>query len=143
MAAQDESWKRARDVIVHTLKLVRKGQMDKVFAALDSAIAEVPEDHRSLEGVLLLRHAAILARANGKRDREIDYTKQALPYAKDYRFAAYNFSQLLLEDGQANLARQYAMEAFKLSCTCGNETDRDLVKAIRKQWPDLAIEGNH
>ena len=50
MAVQDESWKRTREVIMHTLKLVRKGQFDKVFAALDSAIAEVPEDHRRLEG---------------------------------------------------------------------------------------------
>ena len=88
----------------------------------------------------MLRHAAVLAKANGKRDREIEYTKQALPYAKDYRFAAYNFSQLLLEDGQANLARQFATEAFKLSCASRDKTDRDLVAAILKQWPDLGSE---
>jgi len=136
-AVQEESWKAARDVIMHSLELARNGQIEEIFTALDSAIAEVPEQHRGDPGVLLMRHAALLAKAKGKRDREIEYTKQALPYAKDYSFAAYNFSQLLLEDGQVDLARQYATEAYKLSCVSEGETDRDLVVAIIKLWPSI------
>jgi len=73
----------------------------------------------------------------GKRDREIEYTKRALPYSKDYSFAAYNFSQLLLRDGQVDLARRYAVEAYKLSYRSEAEADRDLVTATRLQWPSI------
>ena len=72
--------------------------------------------------------------------REVEYEKQALPYAKDYRFAAYNFSQLLLEDGQIDLARGYATDAYKLSCSSENEADRDLTAAILKRWPDISVD---
>jgi len=65
------------------------------------------------------------------------YTKRALPYSKDYSFAAYNFSQLLLRDGQVDLARRYAVEAYKLSYRSEAEADRDLVAAIRLQWPSI------
>jgi len=121
---------------MHTLKLVRNGRTDQAFAALDSAVADIPEEHRA-ERQLLLRHAAVLAMGKGKRDREIEYTKRALPYSKDYSFAAYNFSQLLLRDGQVDLARRYAVEAYKLSYRSEAEADRDLVAAIRLQWPSI------
>lgn len=139
--AQEKSWKRVRDVIMRTLELVRNGESEKAFATLDSAIAELPEQHRNVLGVLLLRHAAVLANSKGEQDREIKYTQQALPYAKDYSFAAYNLSQLLLKDGQVDLARRYALEAYKLSCESKDESNCDLVKAILEQWPNLATNG--
>jgi hypothetical protein len=72
------------------------------------------------------------------RGREIEYTKQALPHAVDYRFAAYNFAQLLLRDRQLNPARRYARDAYELCTTPETEADRDLVAAILKQWPNIA-----
>lgn len=74
----------------------------------------------------------------GDSRREIQYTRQALPYAKDYRFAVYNFAQLLLLDGQVGLAEQYATEAYELSIAEGTEADRDLAAAILKQWTNIA-----
>lgn len=138
-AVDERPWKRVLDVIMQTLRLVRNGQTEEAFAAIDSAIAEVPEQRRT-ELKVLLCHAAALAMGRGDRDREIEYTKRALPYAKDYSFAAYNFSQLLLKDGQVDLARQYASEAYKLSYRSEADADRDLVKAIRQQWPNIAID---
>ena len=139
---QQESWERVRDVIMHTLKLVKKGQIEKAFVALDTAIAEAADERQGDGALLLLRHAAALAMGHGKRKREIQYTKEALPYAKDYTkdygFAAYNLSQLLLKDGQVDLAQRYALEAYELSCSSENEADRDLTTAIVKQWPSIA-----
>ena len=120
---------------MHTLALSRKGQTEQVFDVLDSAIAEATHEHQGEGALVLLTHAAALAMAKGKRDREILYTERALPYAKDYRFAAYNFARLLLKDGQVDLAEHYAREAYKLSTAADTDADRDLTAAILKQWP--------
>jgi hypothetical protein len=69
--------------------------------------------------------------------REIQYAEKALPHANDYRFLLYNFAQLLLRGGEVARAERYASEAQKLALAQGTEADRDLVAAIRKQWPDL------
>jgi hypothetical protein len=103
-------------------------------------VKALPQKLRSL-----CRHAAVLAHAKGEehreteyKKREIEYTKQKLPRAKDHRFAAYNFAQLLLHDGQVDLAQRYAIEAYGLRTGSETEADRDLTAAILKQWPNIA-----
>jgi len=59
----------------------------------------------------LCSHVAFFAHAIGDRHCEIHYTEQALPYTKDRRFAVYNFAQLLLKDGQIELAERYGAAA--------------------------------
>jgi hypothetical protein len=43
--------------------------MEGVFVVLDSTIAEATQEHQGEGALLLLRHAAALAMAKGKRDR--------------------------------------------------------------------------
>jgi hypothetical protein len=89
----------------------------------------------------LCHHAAVLANAMGDVRREIQYAEQALPHADNYRFALYNFAQLLLRGGEVARAEHYAREAHTLALAQGKtEADRDLVAAIHKQWPDLSDE---
>ena len=127
-----------RVVIKQSLELTRTAQIEKAFVVLDAAIAEAILEHQGEWILTLCRHAAVLAHAKGDRRREIEYTKQALPHAKDYRFAAYNFAQLLLRDGQVDLAQRYAIEAYRLRTASETEADRDLTAAIIKQWPNIA-----
>jgi hypothetical protein len=72
------------------------------------------------------------------RQRQIHYEEQALPFAKDYRFAAYNFAQLLLSDGQLGRAERYASEAYRENMTQTTAADSDLRTAILRQWPNVA-----
>jgi hypothetical protein len=53
----------------------------------------------------------------GDHERQMPYEQQALPFAKDYRFAAYNFARLLLGDGQLIRAERYAAGAYWQSMT--------------------------
>ncbi len=121
-----------------SLEFARVGQEDQALKVLDDAIAEALHENRHIWLSILCSHAAVLSRHIGDRGREIHYREVALPLAKDYRFAAYNFAQLLLSDGQFALAEQYAAEAYTLSITQTTEADRDLVAAIVKQWPNVA-----
>jgi tetratricopeptide (TPR) repeat protein len=121
-----------------SVELAKTGEIEQAMGALDGALAQATQDNRGIWIKIICRHAAVLAHAIGDRRREIQYTEQALPYARDYRFAVYNFAQLLLIDGQVGRAERYATEAYELSVAEGTEADRDLAAAILKQWPNIA-----
>lgn len=121
-----------------SVELAKTGEIEQALGVLDGALAQATEENRGQWIKILCRHAAVLAHFAGDRRREIQYTERALPYAKDYRFAVYNFAQMLLMDGQAGLAERYATEAYELSMAEGTEADRDLAAAILKQWPKIA-----
>ena len=135
----EQQWsERVVVVIKQSLGLANTAQIEQAFVVLDAAIAEAILEHQGESTLHLCRHAAILAHAKGDRGREIEYTKQALPHAKDGRFAAYNLADLLLRNGQVDLAQRYATEAYKLRTASETEADRDLTAAILKQWPNIA-----
>jgi tetratricopeptide (TPR) repeat protein len=131
-------WERGRQAMQQSLELAGTGKHDQALSLLDGALAQATEENRGMWVAILCRHAAVFAHAIGDRHREIRYAEEALPYAKDYRFAIYNFAQLLLRDGQVDLAQKYASEAYSLSIAEGTDADRDLAAAILKQWPDIA-----
>ena len=138
----EEEAKKPWDAGVHAMRqsldLARDRQPEKALRILDDVIAQANEEERGMWVATLCRHAAVLAHAMGDIRREIQYAEQALPHADDYRFALYNFAQLLLRGGEVARAERYARGAHKLALAQGTETDRDLIAAIRKQWPNLS-----
>jgi hypothetical protein len=136
-----ERWDRGREVMQQTVEFMRAAKDERALSLLDDAIAEAVQEHRDIWVSILCGHAAVISNHIGDRRREIHYNQLRLPMAKDYAFAAYNFAQLLLSDGQVARAEQYASEAYKLSITKDTEADRDLVAAILKQWPSVTQNG--
>jgi hypothetical protein len=134
----EEKREHGHDVMLKSLDLVRKGKAEQAFNLLDSALQEATEKSRVIWIRMFCRHTAVVAHIAGDCSREIRYTEKALPYVKDYSFAIYNFAQLLLRNGQADLAKRYAAKAYELSTTGGTDADRDLATALLKQWPDIA-----
>jgi tetratricopeptide (TPR) repeat protein len=138
----EEEAKKPWDAGVHAMRqsldLARDRQPEEALRILDDVIAQANEEKRGTWVGTLCRHAAVLAHAMGDIRREIQYAEQALPHADDHRFALYNFTQLLLRSGEVARAERYAREAHKLALAQGTETDRDLIAAIRKQWPNLS-----
>jgi hypothetical protein len=135
-------WERGRQAMQQSVDLAKTGEIEQALGVLDIALSQAMQENRGIWIKMICRHAAVLAHAMGDSRREIHYTRQALPYAKDYRFAVYNFAQRLLLDGQVGLAEQYATEAYELSIAEGTEADRDLAAAILKQWPNIAENPN-
>jgi hypothetical protein len=131
-------WQRGREVLGQSVELLKGGEKEQALQVLDPAIAEAIQQNHGRWASLLCRHAAVVARSMGDRQRQIQYEEQALPFAKDYRFAAYNFAQLLLSDGQLIRAEYYASEAYRQSMTRATDADSDLRAAILRQWPNVA-----
>jgi len=137
-AAVQAQWPRGREVLRESVELMKSGKKDQALNVLDPAIAEAIEGNHSRWASVLSRHAAALSLSMGDRERQIHYEQQALPFAEDHRFAAYNFAQLLLRDGQLVRAERYAAEAYRQSITQTSEADTDLRAALLKQWPNVA-----
>jgi tetratricopeptide (TPR) repeat protein len=133
-----DGWERGRAVMRESVKLLKEGKKEQALNIVDEALAEAIDENHGKWALTLCRHAAIIAHSMGNYSRQVQYEEKALPFAKDFKFAAYNFSQLLLEHGQVDRAERYAEEAYKLSVTGSTDADRDLVAAILKQWPNIA-----
>jgi hypothetical protein len=141
----EQPWERGRKAMLDSLDLARTGYIEQAFAVLDAALAQATKESRDTwigtlcrHASVLCHHAAILAHLTLDHSREIHYAERALPFSKDYRFAAYHFARLLLSDGQFGRAERYATEAYELSVAEGTEADRDLMAAILKQWPNIS-----
>jgi hypothetical protein len=135
-----EAWELGREAMLQSFQLARAGDVVEALHLLDGAITQgIGEDRR--EWVRrLYRQAAVFSLYLGEHGREISYSEQALRYAKDYRFAVYNFAKLLSKHGHALRAEQCATEAYRLILADGseNEEDRELVAAIARDWPGIA-----
>jgi|SRR5215469_4770919 len=130
-------WDAGQQAMRQSLDLAGGGQPEEAFRILDEAVVQATEEDRGMWVTILCRHAAVLANAMGDVRREIHYAEQALPHIRDYRFALYNFAQLLLRGGEVGRAERCATEAYKLALSGETEADRDLVAVILKQWPNL------
>ena len=137
-AAVQAQWPRGREVLYKSLELMKSHKKEQAFNVLDPAIAEAIGGNHSSWVLVLSRHAAALSLSMGDLERQIYYEELALRFAKDYRFAAYNFARLLLRDEQIVRAERYAAEAYRQSMTQTSEADSDLRAAILRQWPNVA-----
>lgn len=136
--AMREPWERGREVMRESLELAKSGKAEQALNLLDSAITEAIERNHTRWALALSRHAAFLSRVKGDAQRQIHYEEQALPFAEDYAFAAYNFAQLLLSNGQLVRAEHFAAEAYRRCIAKNTDAGRDLMTAILKQWPNVA-----
>ena len=134
----EDNWEHGHHVMLESPHLIQRGEREQAFNKLDSALEQATAENHVTWFRILCRHAAVVAHIAGDRRREIRYTEKALPYANDYSFAIYNFAQLLLRDGQADLAKRYATKAYELNTTGGAVADSDLAAALLKQWPEIA-----
>jgi hypothetical protein len=135
-----EEWELGREFMLKSFQLAKAGDVVEALQLLDGAIAQGICEDRTEWVRRLCRQAAAFSLYIGDPGREISYSEQALRYAKDYRFAVYNFAKLLLKHGHVLRAEQCATEAYRLtsSDSCANEEDRDLVAAIARDWPGIA-----
>ena len=80
-------WEHGRRAMQDSLDLTNIGETERALSVLDNAVAQATEENRRMWVAILCRHAAVLAHGMGDLRREIHYTEQTLPHAKDYRFA--------------------------------------------------------
>jgi hypothetical protein len=117
---------------------MKSGKKEQALNVLDPAIAEAIEGNHRRWVSVLSRHAAALSRSMGNRERQIHYEQQALPFAEDYRFAAYTFAQIAVKRWAVNSCRALCCRIVLQRIGKHQRPTSDLRAAILKQWPNVA-----
>jgi len=118
-------------------ELSKKGEHLKALRLLDAAIAQAVQENRSLWVRVLSRHASALADDMGDLQLVRRYREQCLAEDPKNPMALSSLANVLQKQGEKKLARQYAVEAYRLSSQRATELDRALIQSLLQKWPDL------
>lgn len=67
------------------------------------------------------------------------YYEQSLTYSPDNPIALYGLAEVALEQGDADLAKQYAKRSYAATVQGDDEIAKQgLLDLIAKKWPDIA-----
>jgi hypothetical protein len=125
------------DEILRSTELAGAGEMEKALTLLHGLLNQAVQQKDVYATKILSRHATILGEGGVDLDRAKSFFDQRVEHIPDRSFALYNFAQLLSRSEKIDLAREYAAKSYQLSVKQDTEADRDLVKAIVRQWPEL------
>jgi thioredoxin-like negative regulator of GroEL len=120
-----------------SLRLSTSGQQQEALQLMDEVIAEAIEEADDSSLYLLIDHAALL---NG-RDRFVvkHYCEQYLASSPENPRALYRLADVAMEDGQPEIAKQYAKRCHRAILRSDDEkVRRDLLDLVLERWPELA-----
>ena len=131
---------RLRAAITSSIEFLELGEKQKALKLLDDSIADANQEGRVGWVVALSHHAAILCRHTGDLQLAKRYYEQSLSSEPENPRALYGLAYVALEQGETELARQYAEKSYKALMQCDDEiVKQGLLDLILKNWPDLAV----
>ena len=123
--------------VQESTRLSQNGEPQKALQLLDTARALAIRENwnRALETIS--RHAAIIAEASGDLARAKFYNEQALACEPENPMALYGLAKILSQQGETELARQYAAKCYEVSLRGGTDIDRARVELLGSHWPEF------
>lgn len=125
--------------IQESTRLSQNGEPLKALELLDNSIAIAVRENWQRALQTISRHAAIIAESNGDLVRAKFYNEQTLAYAPENPMALYGMAKILSEQGEVELARQYAARCYEVSLRGGTEIDRARVELLGTRWPEFGV----
>ena len=130
---------RLFNALLGSLSLSRSGQHQEALRLMDKLIAETINEGDGLTALILIDHAAQLN--GGGRDRSLmkHYYEQFLTHNPDNPRVLYESAQVAMEDGQTEIAKQYAKRCHQAILRSDDDKiKKDLLDLVLKRWPELA-----
>lgn len=127
-------------IVNESSALSRAGQNQTALKLLDESITAAARENRNSWVRVLSRHAAVISDSMGDLRLLRHYCEQSLTHSPDDPGALYGMADVLIREGQADSARHYASNAYRLSAQRGAEADRSLIELILKRWPEIDKE---
>jgi Tfp pilus assembly protein PilF len=121
-------------------ELWKLGEQQKALKLLDGAIAYwIQEGKQSASIRTLCHHAAVLCRSAGDLSLVKHYYQQSLTHSPEDPIALYGLAEVALEQGDTDLAKQYAKRSYDATVQGDDEMAKDgLLDLIAMKWPDIA-----
>jgi len=121
-----------------SMQLSNTGEHERAFEVLDGAIEDLVKEGETSSIVTLCHHAAILADFACNRPRVKHYYEQSLAAHPDNPRALYGLAQVALEQGETEIAKQYAIRSYAaLMQSEDGVIKQGLLELLAKRWPDV------
>lgn len=127
-----------RRAIDASTELARKGEEHRALEVLDTAIASANGENSALWSGILNRHAAALAEHLGDLPRVRRYCEQSLAMSPASPLALFCMADILRKQGEEELARQNATQAYRIGSQQDTEISRGVIELLLRHWPDLS-----
>jgi hypothetical protein len=131
---------REHNALMDSLRLAMSGQHQEALRLMDEVIAEAIQEGDDSSAFVLIDHAALLGPHVG-RDRSIlkHYYEQYLTSSPEHPRALYGLADVAMDEGQTEIARQYAKRCHRAILLSHDEKiRRDLLDLVLERWPEVA-----
>jgi hypothetical protein len=133
-----------RVAITGSLDLVERGEHQNALTLLDASIAEAKRSCDVSWIRTLCHHAAIVSRSTQNLTAAQNYYQESLAADPENARALYGLAGITLDQGELEIARQYAARCYIAVMRCGDEVlKQGLLDLLLKHWPDIAENAAH
>ncbi len=137
-AESNPPWHRFRDAMSNSVRLLERDEHQEALKLLDESIAEAIQQRQISWIHILCHHAAVISNFMGDLQLEKHYYEQSLASNAENPMALYGLAKIAREQGELEIARQYAERCHKAIV----EGDDEIVKAglldlVVMHWPEL------
>jgi hypothetical protein len=119
-------------------ELWQLGKSHEALNVLDGSIKEAIRQKKDEWVQVLCRHAALISESTNDLLRAKHYNEQALVYGPDNPMALYGLAKVLSEQGEPELAKQYAIKCRHVVRHSSNNIYQGLLDLLDKRWPEIA-----
>lgn len=130
---------RLHNALIGSMKLSASGKQKEAFRLMDEVIFEAMEERDELTALLLIDHAALLNGSGRDRSLAKHYYEQFLRRSPDNPRVLYQLADVAMEEGQTEVAKQYAKRCHQAILQSNNEKiKQDLLDLVLQRWPERA-----
>jgi tetratricopeptide (TPR) repeat protein len=138
-AETNQSWHRFRDAINSSSKLLQRDEYEEALKLLDESIAEAIRGNQVSWVRTLSHHAAVISKFAGNLQLVKHYYEQSLAFNPDNPRALYGLAEVAREQGETEIARQYAFRCHRAIEESEDEIAKQaLLELLVRHWPEVA-----
>jgi tetratricopeptide (TPR) repeat protein len=132
-------WPSTAPTVLVNGKLTQQNQNEQALRILDVAIAMAINENEHRWVLTLSHHAAVISNFLRNFSREKHYYEKSLEFNPENPIALYGLAEVALEQGDADLAKQFAKRSYDATVQGDDETAKHgLLDLIAMKWPDIA-----
>jgi len=126
-----------KNAVRDSTALWKKGQGREALKLLDGLIAKAKQENLDVWVKVLALHASTLSHSVGDLDSAKRYSEQVLAYEPENALALFKVADILLQQGRADAAKEYAAKSYALAIASDTKEGQGLAELLTRKWPEI------
>jgi hypothetical protein len=126
-----------KDIIERSNGLWESGQHHDALRLLDACIADARQEKRDPWIAILGMHASVISESVGDLGLVVRYCEQVLACEPENALALFQLADVLFQQHQTALAKEYAAKSYALVLNSNTVFDRGLAELLIVKWPEV------